>query len=234
MADFIAGVDALEAWRAGVNTVVANKGSVFHLFTTIERPTAYSEAWLTQHSPHYRFGVGDSVADVINTIFPVALAARVTTRGELYERYNELHSRAAKWKRNRSAWGTYFQRLTRFPPDGVNQLERVIEKLGTWSRRNTTGLVLHLSSPSVDAPRTRGGPCWHFGQVLWQPDDSLDLAVVYRNHDFFNKALGNFIGLGQLLAFMARETGKVPGRICCHSMHAYSDKGIGKLKELAL
>lgn len=229
----VAGVDPLVAWRAGVDAIVANRGSVFHLFTTIEQPSVFSEAWITQHSPQHRFGRGDAVADVINTIFPMSLASRVASRDELYTRYTSVYLRAAKWKRNRSAWGTYFQRLTAFPPGGVNQLERVIEKLNTWSVRNTTGLVFHLSSSSVDAPRTRGGPCWHYGQVIWHADNSLDLAVVYRNHDFFNKALGNFVGLGQLLAFIAKESGKTAGRLCCHSMHAYSDQSVKRLQELA-
>lgn len=61
----------------------------------------------------------------------------------------------------------------------------------------------------------------------------LDLVVVYRNHDFFNKALGNFIALGQLLRFIAVESGKTPGNLICHSVHAYSPRPIKDLATLA-
>jgi hypothetical protein len=49
----------------------------------------------------------------------------------------------------------------------------------------------------------------------------LELVAVYRNHDYFNKALGNFIGLSRLLGFIARETNRRPTRLVCHSVRAY-------------
>jgi len=117
--------------------------------------------------------------------------------------------------------------------DPVNQLDRAIDKLTTWPKRSTTGLVFHLSSPDLDAPRTRGGPCWHFGEIIWREDNILDLVVVYRNHDFFNKALGNFIGLGQLLKFICDESGKNAGSLRCHSVHAFNPESVARLKALA-
>jgi hypothetical protein len=60
--------------------------------------------------------------------------------------------------------------------------------------------------------------------VLWGRDDVIDLVAVYRNHDFLKKALGNYIGLGQLLQFIAAESDKKPGRVVCHSVHAYCDE----------
>ncbi len=133
--------------------------------------------------------------------------------------------------RNRSRWGTYFERLIAF--DGnLNQLERAIGKLNTWDR-NTTGLVFHLSSPSIDSPRTRGGPCLHYIELLWKTGDVLDLVAVYRNHDYFSKALGNFLALGQLLFFISTETDKQPGKLICHSVHAYTESSLTRLKLLA-
>jgi thymidylate synthase len=136
-----------------------------------------------------------------------------------------------KLPRNRSRWGTYFHRLIAYGGK-KNQLELTIEKLKHWPRY-TTALVFHLSCPLVDQPRTRGGPCWHYGELIWHKGDVLDLVVVYRNHDFFNKALGNFIALGQLLAFIAKESGKTTGRLVCHSVHAYSANPMSKLTALA-
>lgn len=220
----VEGVNALDAWLAGAQAVIDARGQINNLFTTVENPCYIDPAWLTDRSPHRFKSGGDDIRDVANTIFPLKLAVRASGRGELYSSYLRRHDRVHKWKRGRYAWGTYFERLIRFPPTSVNQLERNIQKLTNWPRC-TTGLVFHLSSPVVDAPRTRGGPCWHFGELLWNADGTIDLVVVYRNHDFFGKVLGNFIGLGRLLEFICEESGKQRGKLVCHSVHAYYDSG---------
>lgn len=224
---------SLDAWRAGVNILMRSGGELSNLITTIQLPCAIEPSWLVERSPH-RFSLkGDDIRDVANTIFPEKLAARATDRMNLYNMYLRRHDRAHGWKRGRHAWGTYFERLIRFPPSGVNQLERVIEKLRTWPTRNTTGLVFHLSSPAVDAPRTRGGPCWHYGELLWNADGTIDLVAVYRNHDFYNKVLGNFVGLGRLLQFICDQSGMQPGKLICHSVHAYHDGSVRSLRAMA-
>jgi thymidylate synthase len=225
--------NALEAWQLGVKVLVERGGEVSNLLTTVHKPCEVDNAWLSARSPKLFKDGGDDIRDVANTIFPAKLAARATDRGDLYSKYLQRHDRTHRWARGRHAWGTYFERLVRFPPTGVNQLERVIEKLNNWPTRNTTGLVFHLSSPTVDAPRTRGGPCWHYGELLWNADGTIDLVAVYRNHDFFNKVLGNFIGLGGLLGFICQQSGKQPGKLVCHSVHAYHDSSQHALRALA-
>lgn len=229
----VTGATALDAWRLGVNAVLT-EGEVFNLFTTVEQPTAFEQAWLQAHSPRLKGFVGDDLREVIKTIFPYDLAQRMAERPGLYREYLRRHDRAMRFVRNRGTWGTYFERLVRFPdhPD-TNQLETVISKLSTWPKRSGTSLVFHLSTPARDTPRTRGGPCWQFGEIVWHPGDRLDLVVVYRNHDFFNKALGNFIGLGQLLNFICAASGKTPGRLLCHSVHAYNGGKVEALRALA-
>jgi len=229
----VTGTTAVDAWRAGVRAVIAH-GEVFNLFTTVEQPAAFDPAWLQAHSPRRRGVGGDDLREVIKTIFPYDLAQRVAERASLYRDYLKRHDRAMRFVRNRGTWGTYFERLVRFPdhPD-TNQLETVIGKLGTWQKRSGTSLVFHLSTPARDTPRTRGGPCWQFGEIVWHPGGRLDLVVVYRNHDFFNKALGNFIGLGQLLNFICVASGKTPGRLLCHSVHAYNGGTVEALRAVA-
>lgn len=223
---------ALEAWQLGADRLLQEGGQVSNLMTTILDPCAEDPAWLTDHSPACFKAGGDDARDVANTLFPSKIADRSIDRADLYAQYLRRHDRTRRWRRGRNAWGTYFERLIRFPPTEVNQLERVIEKLNNWPKRNTTGLVFHLSSPSVDAPRTRGGPCWHYGELLWNADGTLDLVAVYRNHDFFNKVLGNFVGLGRLLQFICAEGGKQPGRLVCHSVHAYFDSSQQQMRKL--
>lgn len=227
------GVNALDAWRRGVAAVLAER-EVFDLFTTIEKPSIFDKRWLARHSPRHRGFVGDDLRDVVQTVFPYDLAQRCASRQELYSAYLKRHDRGMKYVRNRSTWGTYFERLIRFPDSAqTNQLERVIEKLNSWQRSSRTGLVLHLSTPAHDTPRTRGGPCWHFGEIIWHTDDRLDLVAVYRNHDFFNKALGNFVALGQLLTFICDASGKAVGELRCHSVHAYNSGSTADLRTLS-
>jgi hypothetical protein len=227
----VSGANAVEAWIAGANHIVAS-GSAYHLFTTIDAPCTFQADWLRSYSPRRLGPTYDVLADVIQTIFPFRLSARIHQRNDLYAAYLDRHNRAKRWTRNRGAWGTYFERMICFPPTGVNQLEVAIEKLSTW-QRVTTAFVFHLSCASIDGPRRLGGPCWQFGELIWRDGNVLDLSVTYRNHDFFNKALGNFIGLGLLLEFICNSSGKVPGRLTCHSVHAYSSVSRAKLESLA-
>lgn len=226
------GDTAIEAWRAGCGLLLTSGGEISNLMTIIAQPCVVNDQWLVDHSPVRIKSGADNARDVANTLFPQKTCDRARDRQELYSLYLSAHDRARRWQRGRHAWGTYFERLVRFPPNGVNQLERAIEKLNTWPQRNTTGLVFHLSSPVVDAPRTRGGPCWQFAEILWNADESLDLVVVYRNHDFFNKVLGNFVGLGRVLHFICRSTNKTPGKLVCHSVHAYFDCSQQQLRTL--
>lgn len=223
---------SLDAWVAGANILINAGGKLSNLITTIHKPCLIDSNWLVERSPHIFSDKGNDIRDVANTIFPEKLAMRTPDRSNLYKMYLHRHDRVHRWKRGRHAWGTYFERLIRFPPTDVNQLERVIEKLLTWPTRNTTGLVFHLSSPVIDAPRTRGGPCWQYAELLWNSDDIIDLVAVYRNHDFHNKVLGNFIGLGRLLQFICDQSQKRPGKLICHSVHAYCDSSIRILRDM--
>ncbi len=132
--------NVLDAWRAGATILLANGGELSNLITTIHRPCNFEHSWMNDRSPH-RYKIGsDDIRDVANTIFPGKLAERANSRADLYTLYLARHDRTHRWKRGRHAWGTYFERLVRFPPTGVNQLERAIDKLRNWPKRNTTGL----------------------------------------------------------------------------------------------
>lgn len=227
----VEGDTSLEAWRTGAGLLLKSRCSLSNLMTCITNPCSIDSVWLSKFSPHKFLSNGDNIKDVVNTLFPRKIAERRTSRADMYSAYLQRHDRAHKWLRGRHAWGTYFERLIRFPSarnnrETENQLEIAIEKLTTWRHRSTTGLVFHLSSPALDTPRTRGGPCWHYGELLWNHDDSIDLVAVYRNHDFCNKVLGNFIGLGLLLKFICEESGKTTGKLICHSVHAYCDSSV--------
>jgi thymidylate synthase len=102
--------------------------------------------------------------------------------------------------------------------------------LTTWQRKEAA-IVMHLSAPHIDRLKPIGSPCLQFVEVLWDANDTINLVALYRNHDFLKKALGNFIGLARLLAFIAKEANKTPGKLVCHSVRAYCDSA-PKLRNL--
>jgi thymidylate synthase len=62
-----------------------------------------------------------------------------------------------------------------------------------------------------------------FVEITAPTSEELDLIAVYRNHDFIEKALGNFVGLARLLRFICRSTNNAVGSVICHSIHAYAN-----------
>ena len=83
-------------------------------------------------------------------------------------------------------------------------------------------LELPIYSPT-DAIRTRCQPCLSHLSFKLLPDDRVTVTALYRSHYYVEKALGNLLGLAQLLYFVAGETGLGVGPLVCHSTYAVLD-----------
>ncbi|WP_346291520.1 hypothetical protein [Sphaerothrix gracilis] len=226
------GSNCLEAWKEGCKLVV--KSDVFNLVTTVKDPNLFNKAWLDKYNARVIAPSNDaSLSDVINTIFPCKISD-IKDRQNFYKYYLKLHERKSRFgSKKKSHWGTYFQRLISFGDKNINQLELVISLLNQESRWLRVTNPIHISSAEYDSLSKRlGNPCLQYIQFIQPCKQQISLVALYRNHDFFNKALGNLIGLGQLLNFVALSTGKDCGEVICHSVHAYSKSKL-KLKELA-
>jgi thymidylate synthase len=167
-----------------------------------------------------------NTATVANTIFPAALAASSRSRERLYERYLRLHSALRRASR-KNGKGLYFERLIRFPlqdePGRANQLETIIDSLR--SEHAHEGLR-HAFEMQVFVPgrdrRPMGFPC--LSSISCHIEEGrLRLAATYRNQYYVRKALGNYLGLAGLQAYMAREAGLGVGRLSIHAFHARID-----------
>jgi thymidylate synthase len=224
MAIVVQGVDAVQAWRNGSQVLLQTpQHAVQNLITEIAAPTIVDPDWYVRFCPK-SVGAQDRLSVVAKVLFPDIPRRPREPRIEYYARCERLLKRALKIGNFHSAWGgTYFQRLLSLD-NSENQIERAIRILSEWEVRGETAIVMHTSSPAIDRLRKRGSPCLQYIEILWGGDGVLDLVAVYRNHDFLNKALGNFIGLGRLLNFIAFEGGKRSGRVICHSVHAYVDR----------
>jgi hypothetical protein len=79
---------------------------------------------------------------------------------------------------------------------------------------------------AFDGRQWLGMPCLShlsFKRVPINGGHAVDLTAVYRSHHYCARALGNLIGLGQLLSFVATESGLSVGTLSCLSTHAELD-----------
>jgi len=219
MAEVFQGATCLDGWKAVVESLLGGSREASNLLIVISDPCGVSDEWLYRYNPR-SVGAGyDSIRDVANTIFPLRTYENAASRDQFYARY--CRALARRRHLHPGVWGTYFHRLIDFGTSHVNQLERAISAMRAWERNHKSVVVLHTSSAETDGIRTRGGPCLQYVQLNCPDPGTVDIVAVYRNHDYFNKALGNFIGLARLLRFVCEAIAREPGSLTCHSVHAF-------------
>jgi len=165
---------------------------------------------------------------VAYTIFPHRLYRNKGNAAALFNAYNRSEGLYDKLHRRRRGWGTYFRRMTNYEgTDGaVNQLDNIIAAIKNRERHSKAAYSVVIQNPGGETVRPRGGPCLNYVAVQIEPGQSaqtmtLGLLAVYRNHDFLERAYGNYWGLCNLLDFLANEVGAIPGPLTCVSSHAY-------------
>src|SRR4051794_9558859 len=220
MATIANGNTVVEAWKSATSAVLNGPSCrVGNLLVEVADPVLYEPGWLKTYDPK-SVRAKDRLSVVAKVIFPNLRRAALEPRERYYERSAALLRRARRSGRLHTSWGsTYFERLISLG-GSENQIERAIGVLSGWKQRKEAAIVAHLSAPHLDGLKPIGSPCLQYLEILWKEDDSIDLVDVYLNHDYLNKALGNFIGLARLLHFISTESGKAPGQLVCHSVHA--------------
>jgi len=230
MPTIVKGNNTVQAWKAGSSAVLnAPHSRMRNLITEINDPLLFQADWLNKYNPQ-SVGEKDSVSVVAKVLFPSRPRRPNESRATYYGYWRSLLKRARESGALKAQWGTYFDRLVAFN-ETENQLESIIIALSDWGVAPEAALVAHTSAPTLDSLRPLGSPCLQYIEILQDRNHVIDLVAVYRNHDFLNKALGNFIGLARILKFIAQESGKASGKIVCHSVHAYCN-GATKLRTL--
>lgn len=222
----------LEAWQAGV-TQLLNQGDSYNVITHIRRPLDFNLQGIKRINPRALSPKFPSTSDVINTIFPMKLWKG--DRADFYRDFLERNKRARGiHPRIKTRWGTYFERMINFGDSHQNQLEDCILAINSWERNHCAALVIHTSSCEVDSIRKIvGNPCLQYLEFICPTDNTVALSVVYRNHDYFGKVLGNFVGLAFLLNFIASQTARTPDTLTCFAAHAYHESTKSNLRTLA-
>jgi thymidylate synthase len=176
-----------------------------------------------------------SPKDVAYTIFPYNLYKGRGSASELYRKYDRLY----EWSRHRahSGWGTYFRRMVHYESgkEVVNQLDNIINAINNRENTMRAAYTIVIEKPGTETIRRMGAPCLNYIAVQIQPGEpsKLGLLCTYRNHDFLNRAYGNYWGLCLLLCFLAEETGMAPSFLTCISSHAYVENRRTELLQLA-
>lgn len=218
------------AWQAVTLHLNKTGKEAYNLLVTFDADSA-DEAHMLDFDPRSLGNAYDRIRDVANTIFPARTRLNSKDRAAFYQRYHRAHERGKT-----KAWGTYFGRFIKFGAKEINQLEDVIHALNTWKLSYRAALIMHASSAETDPLKVLGSPCLQYVQFNCPDSSRVNLLAVYRNHDYCNKALGNFFGLSRLLKFVCDETKREAGTVTCLSIHAYyenSTKSQNKLARLA-
>ncbi len=226
-----------EAWIVAARHLHQHRWSVRNLIIHILDPVAFNQSI---HDRVTAFANNVKVLGpkhVAYTIFPHCLRARCGTSKELYEKYNRTNGLCKRLvRRSHNRWGTYFQRLTAYETsDGlVNQLDNIITAIRKDSSTYTAAFAMVIQKPGGETTRRLGGPCLNYMAVQLDagPPRTLGLLCTYRNHEFLERAYGNYWGLCNLLKYMADETGTQPGPLTCISSQAFVVGHKAPLKKL--
>ena len=223
--------DCFSAWREAMRLVDAQPGHQAHnVIIDVRNPmarAAMSDPGVAAVSKFLDDHEKKPVETVANTIFPAGLYTRYGAP-DFFDRFNK---NVLPKVRRSGAWsGYYFERMTNLPQPGgepINQLWEIVERLGNPNVRALNKFEISVFDPARDVNDSPyGGQCLSFAslKLSGKPDARrLSMTAFYRNHFYVEKLLGNLIGLGRLLAFMAKE-GKVGlGELTVVSTHAEID-----------
>lgn len=215
-----------EGYIAACRHLMGRGWTARNLVVYIADPTALDQSlhqrvveFARQHALH-------NPKNVAYSIFPWRLYERQGNIDCLLVRYLGARGLYERLRRlSPGMWGTYFYRMTAYPAaDGpVNQLANVIKAIRSRSTVCRAAYTLVIPVPGGENVRRRGSPCLNYIAVQLEGGEArrASLLAVYRNHDFLERAYGNYWGMCLLLRFLARETGFCTGSVTCVSSHAY-------------
>lgn len=226
----IVGDSFQEVWLEVVRRLKASSWEIRNLVVQVRNPLIIDQAF---HGRVQGFAEAEGLLGpkhVAYTIFPQGLCRGDTNLSDICTTYNRQSGVFERLQRkNPHSWGTYFRRMTRYRGQGgvVNQLTNIVGAIRSRASLSKAAYTIVIQEPGGETIRPLGGPCLNYVAVQAEPGLSgnpwvLGLLAVYRNHDFLERAYGNYWGLCNLLAFLAREAGGRPGPLTCVSSRAYA------------
>ncbi|WP_214319030.1 hypothetical protein [Nonomuraea sediminis] len=235
------------AWSAAcraLDTPTNPRRDGFHTVVRIGDATAEDpqvRAHLDQVRQQYGY---DPIETVANTIFPARLAAACSSPAELALRYRNMYPQLKRMHR-RNRGGTYFGRVVAYPGEHgqVDQLSAMIDRIRTQAARTgpmSAAYEMDIAHPG-DLDRDtetwstpvhvagkdngyRGFPCLSHCSFQLERGQVLHAVAQYRSHYMVDRAYGNYLGLGRLLAYLAQQAQVLPGGLTVIAGHAQIEK----------
>jgi thymidylate synthase len=223
-----------QAWLAAATAVQERGGDAHNVVIDVSDPLAETEtdtAVIATVDHFLREHRKNTLSSVANTIFPQATLASHGPE-EFYQIYRERI--LPRMKLMTRDWGRYFDRLTQWKKVKGTQITTInpLDDLVHFMREQITSgrtyrnvYEMTVFDPTRDAGKVSNRQCLSFLSFKLTHDNRLLLTVMYRNHMYIARGLGNFIGLGRLQAFVAQQTGAGMGSLTCISTHAEIDHG---------
>jgi hypothetical protein len=221
--------DCASAWREAVRAVDSRQGhTAYNVIIDISDPVANASLSDPRIAVVNDFlsDCEKSIETVANTIFPLGLYRRYGAP----EFFDIFTKKVLQKVRRSDRWsGYYFERMIQFPvPEGEppNQLWDIVKRLKNGDVRALNKFELSLFDPIRDVDNSPyGGQCLSFMsfKIIPGATKTLTLTAMYRNHFYIEKLLGNLVGLGRLMQFVAQETGLKVGALTVISTHAEID-----------
>lgn len=150
-----------------------------------------------------------SIADVAFTIFPQRIWKLAKgDRGALFKYYKDAFPRYKAMNRRDNSRGLYFERMIDFgrgPCEG-NQLEWILSQYESRKSVRRSMFQVSVFDPERDhvASAQLQFPCLQ--HISFEPTKGgLVINAFYATQQMFVKAYGNYLGIAQLGAFVARE-----------------------------
>jgi len=217
--------DFQNAWLNAVRRLMNSCWELRNLVVQVRNPHALEQSL---HDEVEAFAKAQGILrpkQVAYTIFPHKLYERKGDATRLFAAYNNTRG---MFDRVKTGWGTYFRRMTNYETrkGPVNQLENIIRAIRGRENLSRAAYTVLIQVPGGETVRPLGGPCLNYIAIQAEPAQRhrrlmIGLLAVYRNHDFLERAYGNYWGLCNLLMFLAREVRATPGPLTCVSSHAY-------------
>jgi thymidylate synthase len=210
-----------EGWLDAVRMLDATPSyKAIHLVIRILDPVAEdaairaaAQALIDEHNAAHEDRPNQQKPDIDttrNTIFPARWAQRTNGPAELVAYYRERYTRDGLLGFGENRRGTYFGRIVAYPRgDGqepADQLGDTIRKLkdeGAKRNPKSSRYEINVYNERKDRSPT-SFPCLaHLSVHLHER--RLHMQAIYRNEFLIGRAYGNYLGLGQLQAYIAKH-----------------------------
>jgi hypothetical protein len=233
-----------DGWLAAVRILDAIPSyKTIHLVLRILDPTAEDPAiraaaqqLIDDHNAKGGAELPD-IATTRNTIFPASYARRTDGPAELAAYYRARYTKDGLLGFPNNGRGTYFGRVVAYPRADAqaagDQLTETVRRLKVELERGSnksSRYEINIFNERQDTSST-SFPCLaHLSVHMHQ--GKLHMQAIYRNEFLVGRAYGNYLGLGELQAYIAANAGLEVGELMMTLGHVELDSVKGPIRAM--